>query len=262
MKSNSGFELAQNDIKPLYEKVYDHLNDLIVNGELKPGDKLLSEKELENMFDVSKITVRRAIQELVYENKVVRIAGKGSFVLKPKIEPQPALSSFSENMIAQGYDPSCRDSRVSLIVPHAKICGYLQIGKHEKVLNIYRLMLANGMPISIQDTYLPAYIYNKNPQYFTAEIMNKISLYKILEMEFGITLFKAEEWVEASKATQEEADLLGIEPDDSILIVERITYTTEGDPIEYGKLIFPANRYRYKVELFRSQKNFKNFERR
>ncbi len=260
MKTEIDLDVVLQDSKPYYVQVYDYLNKLILSNTLKPGDKLPSEKELEKSFSVSKITVRRAIQELAYENRVVKIAGKGSFVLKPKIEPLTALTSFSENMLAQGYQPSYINSKISLVVPHSKISDILKTGKNEKVLEIYRLMMADGLPMTIQQAYIPAYIYEKDPLIFTPEMMDKISLYKILELEFGIELYRAEERVDASKASQEEADLLKIGKDDSILVIERITYSKDESPIEYVKMIYAANRYRYKVELFRTHK--KGFERR
>jgi GntR family transcriptional regulator len=249
------FELLLQDTKPLYEQIYDYLNNLIKTNELNPGEKLPSEKELGSQFNVSKITIRRAIQELVYEKKVIKIPGKGSFVLKPRIEPLTALTSFREDMIAQGYEPSYHSSRISHTVPHSKISEYLQIKRNEQVLNINRLMLADNIPMAIMDSYLPGYLYEKNPGFFTPEIMNQLSLYKILEFEFGIRLYKADEWVDASNALQKEAKILGIKKDDPILIIERISYTVESIPIEYVKMVYPAKRYRYKVQLFRTQRN-------
>lgn len=245
-------KIQLNTIEPFYEQIYNYLNKLIVDKVLNPGDKLPSEKELESIFDVSRITIRRAIQELVYENKVVRIAGKGSFVLKPKIEPLSALTSFSENMIAQGYDPSYKNSIIEIINPHATIAKQLKIECNEKVLKIFRLMLASKTPMAIHYDYLPPYVYKKNPDIFIPELLNKISLYKLLELELGINLFRAEERVDASIATKEESEILDIQEEDSILVIERITYDVNDIPIEYAKLIYPANRYRYKVELFRS----------
>jgi len=115
-------------------------------------------------------------------------------------------------------------------------------------------MLADGMPMAIQNVYLPERIYNRNSLIFIPEILNQISLYKILELELGVILFRADEWVNASKANQEEAHLLNIKKDDSVLIIERITYSPAmQDPVEYVHQIYTASRYRYKVELFRSQ---------
>jgi GntR family transcriptional regulator len=85
--------------------------------------------------------------------------------------------------------------------------------------------------------------------------LNQISLYKLFELKLSLFLFRADEWVDASKATQEEAGLLQIKKDDSVLVIDRVTYsTTEPDPIEYVHQLYSASRYRYKVELFRPQR--------
>lgn len=243
-----------NSIEPLYKQVYMQLNQLIEDNTLQPGDKLPSEAELEKQFDVSRITIRRAVQELVYENKIVKKAGKGSFVVKPKAEPLSALTSFSENMIAQGYKPSYMNSRIQLVLPSPAVAKHLAVDKTAKVLNINRLMLADSLPMSIQDSYLPGFIYNINPSIFLPELMDKISLYKILEIEFGISLSVAEERIEATKATEKEAKLLLIKTDDPILLVERVAYDDKGIAVEYVKMIYPSSRYRYKVKLFRPNK--------
>ena len=69
---------------PLYQRVRNYLEDLILEGQFEPGDQLPSEKDLQNQFGVSRITVRRALQDLSNEGKIQRVAGKGSFVLKPR----------------------------------------------------------------------------------------------------------------------------------------------------------------------------------
>ena len=239
----------------LYQKLKVHLEKLIRDGIIKPGEQLPSEKELEKQFNISRITIRRALQELVAEDKIARFPGRGSFVLQPKIEPLTALTSFSENMRAQGYEPSYKDTVVTFINPTKKIQSHLKVSEQERILHIHRMMLAEGKPMAIQNVYLPERIYSKNPSLLIPEILNQISLYKIIELELGLTLFRADEWVDASKATQEEAHLLNIKKDDSVLIIDRVTYSsTEPDPIEYVHQLYTANRYRYKVELFRSQR--------
>ncbi len=243
--------ITKAEIVPLYEQVKRHLMALIEDGSLVPGDKLPSEKELENQFKVSRVTIRRALQELSHEERIVRIPGKGSYVLQPKIEPLTALTSFSENMRAQGYDPSYREAQIEIVEAEEKVAKFLALGLHDKVVHIRRIMLANGLPMAIQSAYLPYSIYERGPSFFTPEVLTNISMYKVLELELGVRLFKADEWVDASTARAHEARLLEINPGDSILIIERLTYTVDNEPVEYVKLIFPADRYRYKVELFR-----------
>ena len=93
-------------IVPLYKQLFHYLNSAIQNHEFKPGDRIPSENELAREFNISRVTIRRALQELAQQEKIVSVPGKGSFVLQPKIEPLTALTSFSENMRAQGYEPS------------------------------------------------------------------------------------------------------------------------------------------------------------
>ncbi len=248
-------EIAPAAMIPLYQQLKTHIEKLIKDGVIKPGDQLPSEKELEEQFNVSRITIRRALQELVGEEKIIRIPGKGSFVLQQKIEPLSALTSFSENMRAQGYEPSYRGTVVNFIKPTSIIQSLLNVPENEDVLNIHRMMLADGKPMAIQNVYLAKRVFRRNPSLFLPEILNQISLYKIFEIELGLPLFRADEWVDASKATQEEASLLNIKKNDSVLVIDRVTYSSsEPDPIEYVHQVYPASRYRYKVELFRSQK--------
>lgn len=244
-------EIDRNHVLPLYEQVKKHLISLIDRGNLGPGDKLPSEKELEDEFGVSRVTVRRAFQELSHEGRIERVPGKGSFVLHPKIEPLTALTSFSENMRAQGYEPSYQQAVISIEDVQPKIATMLGVPLDDKVTHVNRLMLADGLPMAIQDAYLPYAIYQQKPAFFTPEVLTNISMYRVLELELGIKLYRADEWVDASKAYVDEASKLGISSDDVVLVVERLTFDEGDRPVEYVKLIFPANRYRYKVELFR-----------
>src|SRR5689334_5951739 len=242
-------------IVPLYKQLFNYLNSAIESHQFKPGDRIPSENELAKQFNISRVTIRRALQELAHQEKIVSVPGKGCFVLQPKIEPLTALTSFSENMRAQGYQPSYQDTVVSFISPIKQIQTHLKVSEKEQVLHIHRMMLADGIPMAIQNVYLAERVYCCNRSLFVPEILNRISLYKLFDLQLGLSLFRADEWVDASKATQEEAGLLQIKKDDSVLIIDRVTYsTTEPDPIEYVHQLYSASRYRYKVELFRSQR--------
>jgi GntR family transcriptional regulator len=195
--------------------------------------------------------VRQAIQELALEEKVVRVPGKGTFITQPKIEPLTALTSFSENMRAQGLEPSYRQARVVLSDPPPRVRTVFRLGKEDQVVHIHRVLLADGAPMAIQEEFLPHSIYQRNSRLFTPEVLNGTSLYNLLERELDVPLVRAEEYVDASTARPSEAELLAIKPGDLVLVITRITFTTDNSPIEFVKLIFRADRYRYRVELFR-----------
>ncbi len=242
-------------IVPLYRQLFQYLNAAIDGRKFKPGDRIPSENELAKEFNISRVTIRRALQELAHQEKIISVPGKGCFVLQPKIEPLTALTSFSENMRAQGYEPSYQDAVVTFVSPIKNIQSHLKVTDQEQVLHIHRMMLADGMPMAIQNVYLAERVYRRNPSLFKPEILNRISLYKIFELELGLMLFRADEWVDSAKATQEEAALLHIKKDDCLLIIDRETYSiSEPNPIEYVHQLYTATRYRYKVELFRSQR--------
>lgn len=236
---------------PLYQQIKQHINNMLLDGRLKPGQCLPSEKELQEQLGVSRITVRQALQELTLEEKVVRVPGKGTFVTHPKIAPLTALTSFSENMRAQGLEPSYQYTHLELIEPPSKVRSALKLGEQEKTLHIHRLMLADGLPMAIQDSFLSENLYRRNPRLFTPEVLNISSLYNLLERELDVSLVHAEEFVDASTARPSEAELLGIKPGDIIMLITRITFSTNNNPIEYVKLVYRADRYRYRVELFR-----------
>jgi GntR family transcriptional regulator len=245
------------NIVPLYKQLFHYLNSAIENHEFKPGDRIPSENELAREFNISRVTIRRALQELAHQEKIVSVPGKGSFVLQPKIEPLTALTSFSENMRAQGYEPSYQDAAVAFVTPSKQIQTHLKVAEKERVLHIHRIMLADGVPMAIQNVYLAKRIYGRNPALFIPDVLNQISLYKLFELKLGLFLFRADEWVDASKATEEEAGLLHVKQDDLLLIIDRVTYASnEPDPIEYVHQLYNAGRYRYKVELFRSRRKY------
>ncbi len=244
-----------NLIAPLHIQVKGYLDQLLDRGELKAGDRLPSEKELELQFGVSRITVRHALQALASEDRIVRIPGKGSYVREPKVEPLTALTSFSENMRARGRTPSYTQTQVELVEAPASAASALALSPGQRALHIHRLMLADGLPMAIQDAYLPEHIHARNPLLFERDVLDNVSMYKVLEIELGIKLFRAEEQVDAAIAQPAEAKDLATDADEVVLIVKRTTYDIDGKPVEYVKLVFPTSRYRYKVELFRPSRH-------
>ena len=240
------------NITPLYLQLKNHLSNLIESGEIMPGGRLSSEKELEIQFNVSRITVRRALQELAAEEKIVRIPGKGSFILRPKIVPLPSLTSFSENMRAEGFEPSYRNTLVSIVPTPSRVKHFFGDANKDQAIHIERTLLADGMPMALQDEYLPYSFYEMNSNLFTADVLNHFSMYMAMEMNLGIKLVRAEEFVDASQATPTEAEALGMKRGDLVLVITRMTYSESNRPVEFVKLIFRADRYRYHVELFRT----------
>ena len=159
---------------------------------------------------MSRVIIRRALQELTHQEKIISVPSKGSFFREPKVEPLTTLTSFKENMRASGRIPSYSQTRVTLEEPPPNVAAALQLQAGEHARHIHRLMLADGQPMAIQNSYLPYYIYERNSLLFTPEVLDNTSMYKVMEIEIGIKLFRAEDQVKAAIAYPNEAKDLAI----------------------------------------------------
>lgn len=235
---------------PLYRQVRRAIAARIEDGTLAVGS-MTSEQGLGQEFGVSRITIRHALGELAREGRVIRIPGKGTFVAEPRrLEPQSALTSFSENMDALGLRPSYRTLASTQEHPSVEIAEALNTSTDDLVLRIQRLLFADGIPMAIMNAHFPARVWKGSRRLFDAERLDQVSLYSTLERDLGIVLWRARETVEAGRAGH-DAGLLDLAPDDLLLLVHRRTVDDSGRPVEYTQLRYRADLYRYSVELFR-----------
>jgi GntR family transcriptional regulator len=130
------------------------LQDLVAST-LRPGDALLGERQLEEQFGVSRITVRRAISDLVQDGALVRIKGKGTFVSHGLVRSTLHLASFNEDMRQAGFEPSTRVITASIAEPPAAAAEHLGLAGGEEAYQVRRLRLANGAPVSVDESWLP-----------------------------------------------------------------------------------------------------------
>jgi GntR family transcriptional regulator len=234
---------------PLYYQLREALLTLIKEGQLKEGDLVPTERELGEKFQVSRITVRRAIDELVREGYLVTYQGKGTFVARPKIQRHMThMKSFSEEMAEEGHRPGSR----LLSVRHERAVGYLasalNVTEETWIWVVERLRLADDEPICISSAYL-----NLPPDVSLtpAELQQHVSLWSILEKK-GIFLSTSEETIQAAAAGEREANLLEVEVGSPLLLVEGIVYSDQGVPIEYHQIFNRGDRYTYSVRTVRS----------
>src|ERR1700751_4512349 len=147
---------------PLYSRVETVLGSEIADGLLQAGDQLPTEDSLIARFEVSRITVRRAIQNLVSRGLVEIRRGKGTFVAAPKITQElTELSGFVEDMHAVGRKPTARVLGREIVTADATVASRLALTKGARVVRIRRVPVATGLPISFDNTYLPREIGKK-----------------------------------------------------------------------------------------------------
>jgi GntR family transcriptional regulator len=233
---------------PLYSQLKEILLAMIQSEALRVGDALPSEYELGHKFRVSRITVRRAIDELAREGLLVSRQGKGTFVAPPKIErPMTRMKSFSAATAAEGHRPGSR----LLALRHDKVASHiaaaLGVAKEQWVWVVERLRLVDDQPLGISEVYL-----NLPPDLYLTptELEQEGSLWFILEKK-GLVLARSEETIQAVSASDKQAELLHIKIGAPLLLIEGIVYSDQATPIEYHRTFNRGDRYKYSVQLTR-----------
>ena len=150
------YMLNKNTPIPLYYQLKQWVIEQIERGDLKPGDVIPSERELSERFEISRMTVRQALLELVIEGKLVREKGKGTYVASPKInQGLLKLTSFSEDMLSRGMKPGAQVVDVSVKPVFPSILQKLGMNPDDKLLVVTRLRMANDKPMALESTHLP-----------------------------------------------------------------------------------------------------------
>lgn len=230
--------------KPLYLQLVDAL-EVKIRETMEPNDKLFSERELTQVYGVSRITVRLALQELEKRGLVYKKHGKGTYVSET-IEPAVDLSaaySFTEQMRKMGKVPKTMILSFRKTIGTDFICQQLQLGLGDPVFELERLRLADGVPMMLERTYVPAALFEG----ITEEKLMQKPLYDIFAEDYGQLIRLAEEEFYASIALDHEATLLGIKSGGPVLHLLRKTYNDKNIMIEYTFSIARADQFRYKI---------------
>src|SRR4051794_24728444 len=242
--------LDRNSFVPLYAQIHQTLRQMIDSGEINPGSPVPSERELSEEYGVSRMTARQALRALRLDGLVYRERGIGTIVTKRKVDVHTRnLIGFTDDMLQRGLQPS---SQLRLMVREAasqKIADTLGIRPGDEVFHVERLRLADGTPMAFEVNYISAALCPNLDEYDLA----KESLYHILERDYGISMQRAEEELEAVQASRHEAALLSIKTGAPVLCVHRIVYSDTGQAIESVRTLYRADRYRATFHLTKNE---------
>src|SRR5712672_444545 len=232
----------------LYSRVETVLAGEITDGDLKVGDQLPTEDSRVARFAVSRITVRRAIQNLVSRGLVEIRRGKGTFVAAPKITQElTELSGFVEDMHALGRKPTARVIDKEIVTADATVASQLALTKGQRVVRIRRVRLADGVPISFDETYLPLEIGKK----IITNNLKVEPIFSLLESKYDVPLIEAEYKLDAVSAENEVARALKVKPRSPIFRIERISYSTGSRPVDYETLYYRGDLVQFVTRLVR-----------
>ncbi len=222
--------LDQNAATPLYEQLKLAIKEGIKTGQFQPGTRLPSEAELEKLYDVSRITVRRAVKELCEEEILARKQGKGTFVLNSADISYKRLDrtvgGFHDSLVQEGKEATVDILEKSVIHVNPSYARDLKIDQEDDVVCLKRLMYADGVPVMIDTAYIPEKrfpgIYDK--------LEGNVALFRLMEQGYGVNLEHYYKVLKVRKATREMGRLLNCRVGDPMFDLFKITYNNMGIP--------------------------------
>jgi GntR family transcriptional regulator len=221
--------LQKNGLIP--EQVYHYILELIRDGIFSPGQQLPSENDLAKSLNVSRLSLREALQRLDLEGFIIRKRGIGTFVLGDKphaLEPGfEKLHSLSGHIIAKGMRPGTAEIDISIEIPDEDIVSKLRLDPEDTVTVIKRLRTTDDRPLSWSMDRLPSKSFSEIPN------PNDIgeSLYKYLEQKWGYAIAYAKAEVTAVKGDAFQAQKLGVSEGDALIEIDQLHYLEDNTPI-------------------------------
>lgn len=235
---------------PRYYQLKEILEKRIQSGEFQPGDQFPTDESLCQEYGLSRGTVRRAIDILAEEGRLRREQGRGTFVSPSRLSPVYfRLADFAEDMRQRGREPSTELLRLRVFPADEETAARLQIPPGEDVVEIARLRLADGMPMAYETRCLA---YKLCPQLLDDDLEHE-SIHSLLIDRYNIPLIRACHTIEARVLSDEEAELLQVEPGSAGFSVDRVTYTIDDRPVTWYRTFYRGDEYRFTAEFQRSR---------
>ena len=234
--------MRKSNHNPLYIDLAGIIWERIASGEYPPGSRIPTETELEHSFEVSRITVRKAMELLVEEGAIVRRRKLGTFVSeKKKVRYLDKCMSFTQMCERNGGVAGARFLSVEMMAAWPALARDLRLDPaEERVLCIRRLRTFNGVPVCIEENY-----YSRSFSFLLSEDLEG-SLYEVLERQ-GIQIGGSEKTIGICYASKEDARLLAVEEKEALIRMQDLVYDKEGQPVFYGRELVNAGRFEYRV---------------
>lgn len=236
--------MERNSEKPLYLQVAEMFRDMILNGELKVGDVIPPEIELAKTYSVARITIRKAINELVQDHLLIRRVGNGTFVSEPKIEREiVSVAGFTERLQSRGIKAGAKTIEVNRMKSDMKLANLLRIPQGSEIVEIVRLRLIHEVPVALEYSYLPLTLCPD----IDKESFDNNSLYLLLENKYSLHPYHSSKTLELTRAKNKEAKLLELSKGAPLFLMMATVFTDDNRVMEYVKTLFIGERFRFQV---------------
>ena len=228
---------------PAYVKVYNRLKNEINKGTYPVGGFLPKECELEEIYQVSRTTIRNAVKMLVKDGLIEVRQGCGTRVLEHKaIQNFNKVTSVTESLMKKGYKVTTSDMLIDVISADKQLADELEIAEGTNVARIQRLQLADEEPVTLMENYVE---YEKVPG--IEKFQNRfVALYQFLEEKFGLQIDETRDRISAKQATFMEAQVLKTEPKEALLVIHRVTYF-QNRPVSVDHVRITGNKYEIEI---------------
>ncbi|MCP4543218.1 MAG: GntR family transcriptional regulator [Chloroflexi bacterium] len=246
------FSIDTESVIPLYHQIKQNLHGLIEDGILKAAQLLPSERDLAQIYGVNRLTVRRAVGELVNEGVLRRQRGIGTFVADPKLtQAMYRVQGFSERAQDAGRRPSSRLISMDTLPARTKVAQRLNIEPDTLVFKLVRLRCAEEEPVMLETAFLP---HEQFPGLETIDF-SKETLYRVLAEEFECYPVESEETLEPVILTAYERQVLETDADTPGLLVQAVTQDQHGRIVEFSTAVVRGDKSRYYFRINRSSSN-------
>lgn len=228
--------------EPLYRQLKKAIQAAILNDTYQQGEKIPTEPELSEQYNVSRITVRKAVEELVKEGYLIKQQGKGTFVSLPKIDRKiEHVMGFTAACQANGFTSHSEVTKTEVMKGDADLRKALQLEKDEKVLYIQRKRFAGDSPLMLENNYYPFNRYS-----FLLDETLDGSLYDLLREKYEIFPNQSgKTTLEIALADEEQARLLETSIGKPLFYMNAVIYDQHGHPVHAGKQYIIGDRYQF-----------------
>lgn len=227
--------MEKENMGPKHKQIKEDIVEDILGGVYEPGDMIPKQSDYARKYNVSRLTVRKAIDDLVMKGILRTEKGKGTFVqeVATKAYSYRRLAGFSSNVVSKTAKVHSKIVAIEELEADKTLASYLQIEEKDKVVLIGRLRYLNEVCVAYQKSYLPKKRVMGID--FEQENLSEDSLYDILQRKVGLVLSYVDERFRAICANKELSGYFKVEEGDPILYIRRITYDPDDTPIEYCK---------------------------
>lgn len=230
-------------MKAAYITIHDQIKEEIDQGIWKIGQRLPSERDLADIFQVSRMTLRQAVTLLVEEGVLTRKVGSGTYVASTRVqEKMRGTTSFTDIVQLQGKTPSSKLLSYTRTLPNEQECKQLNLTSQDSIVRMERVRYADDLPVVYEVASIPAgLIENVRKEEVTNHFFKTLT-------DNGYEIGKSQQTIYARLANDKVAKHLQIAKNEAILALRQVSYLTDGRPFEYVNSQYVGERFEFYLE--------------